>query len=268
MNIEKMPKLPPVKIGYIIDSSLPIIPLVMDVEHAGCAAVHSHPRGQLIYASRGVMRVFCENESWIVPPYQAVWVPPNIKHDVFFPGKVTLRNLFIDQSVTDNLPQKCKVLKINELLHQLIIKASNIGENYQKNSSEYRLMMVVIDELIEALPTELGLPTGTDQRLLKVINILLKNPQDNRGLDNLGKLAGASSRTLSRLFIKETGLSFGTWRKRLRLQEAIKLLDKGQSVSEVAFQLGYKSSSAFIEMFRHALGESPINYLKKNTSRN
>ncbi len=262
MNIEKLPKLPPVEIGYIVDSSLPIIPLVMDVEFSGCAAVHSHPRGQLIYASRGVMRIFCENESWIVPPYQAVWVPPNIKHNVFFPEKVTLRNLFIDQSLTDNLPQKCTVLKISELLHQLILKVSIIEDNYQKDSSIYRLMMVVIDELTEALPTELGLPTGTDQRLLKVMNILLKNIQDNRNLESLGKLAGASSRTLSRLFIKETGLSFGTWRRRLRLQEAIKLLDKGHSVTEVAFELGYKSPSAFIEMFRHALGESPMNFLK------
>jgi len=65
-------------------------------------------------------------------------------------------------------------------------------------------------------------------------------------LDELAKIAGASSLTLSRLFVRETGLTFGVWRKRLLLQEAIDRLGKGQNVTRVAFDLGYQSFSAFI----------------------
>jgi len=73
---------------------------------------------------------------------------------------------------------------------------------------------------------------------------------------------GASGRTLARLFVSETGLTFGSWRKRLLLQEAINRLDRGAPVTAVAFELGYQSLSAFIEMFRKELGVSPRQYAR------
>lgn len=86
MDIEKLPRLPPVETGFRIDPALPVIPLAMEVSNAGCAAAHAHPRGQLIYADKGVMRVICRRDIWVVPPSQAVWVPPGIEHEVYFPG--------------------------------------------------------------------------------------------------------------------------------------------------------------------------------------
>ncbi|MGA7826924.1 MAG: helix-turn-helix domain-containing protein, partial [Geobacteraceae bacterium] len=65
-----------------------------------------------------------------------------------------------------------------------------------------------------------------------------------------------------RLFVRETGLTFGAWRKRLVLQEAIERLGTGQNITRVAFDLGYQSLSAFIAMFRQALGASPGQYLR------
>lgn len=262
MNIEKLTKLPPVVIGYRIDPALPIIPFAMQVSQAGCAAPHAHPRGQLMFASSGVMRVICRRDVWIVPPSQAVWIPPEIEHEVYFPGEVSLRNLFIDPSASVGLPKVCTVFKVSSLLRELILKAVMVGDNYSSESSGYRLMTVILDELRQAEPTELHLPMGHDERLLRVMEALLKNPGDLRELDELAKIAGASSRTLSRLFVRETGLTFGVWRKRLLLQEAIDRLGKGQNVTRVASDLGYQSLSAFIEMFRQSLGASPGQYLR------
>ena len=266
MNIEKLTKLPPIEIGYRIDPALPVIPLAMQVNQAGCAAPHAHPRGQLIFASSGVMRVICGRDVWIVPPSQAVWVPPEIEHEVYFPGEVSLRNLFIDPSASAGLPEVCTVFKVSSLLRELILKAVLVGDNYSPESPGYRLMMVILDELRQAEPTALHLPMGHDERLLRVMEALLKNPGDHRELDELAMIAGASSRTLSRLFVRETGLTFGAWRKRLLLQEAIDRLGKGQNVTRVAFDLGYQSLSAFIEMFRQSLGASPGQYLRLNVN--
>ena len=264
MNIDKLPKLPPIEIGFRIDPALPVIPFAMQVSQAGCAAPHAHPRGQLIFARSGVMRVVCGGDIWVVPPSQAVWVPPGIEHEVYFPGEVSLCNLFIDPFVSAGLPQGCVVFKVSSLLRELILKAVLVGDNYSSGSPGYRLMMVILDELHLAEPTELHLPMGHDERLLRVMEILLKNPGDKRELDELALIAGASSRTLSRLFVRETGMTFGVWRKRLVLQEAIDRLGKGQNVTCVAFDLGYQSLSAFIEMFRQSLGASPRQYLRLN----
>lgn len=264
MNVDKLPKLPPIEAGYRIDPALPVIPFAMEVQRAGCAAPHAHPRGQLIFAGSGIMKVVCGRDVWVVPPSQAVWVPPGIEHEVYFPGHVFLCNLFIDQSACTGLPDICTIIKVSPLLRELIVKAVQVGDCYLPGSPGYRLMKVILDELRQAEPTELHLPMGNDQRLLRVMETLLKNPGDKRELDELATVAGASSRTLARLFVRETGLTFGAWRKRLLLQEAIDRLGKGQNITRVAFDLGYQSLSAFIVMFRQSLGVSPGQYVRLN----
>jgi len=270
-----MTKLPPVELGFRVDARLPVIPLAMQVSprrmqarQVACAAPHAHPRGQLIHASSGVMRVVCGRDIWVVPPSQAVWVPPNQEHEVFFPGEVALRNLFIDPSASAGLPPLCTVLKVSPLLRELILKSVEVGESYLPDSTGWRLMQVLLDELRQAEATPLHLPMGRDERLLRVIEALLHDPGDTRDLTAWGRLAGASGRTLARLFASETGLTFGVWRKRLQLQEAIKQLDQGQPVTRVAFDLGYQSLSAFIEMFRRALGVPPGRYARRGVPRN
>lgn len=264
MNVENLSKLSPVTIGYRINPDLPVIPFAMDVSNAGCAAGHAHPRGQLIYASRGVMRVICRKDIWVVPPSQAVWIPPNVDHEVYFPGDVSLRNLFVDPSVTSGLPNQCTVIRVSSLLRELILKAVIIGENYKPGSADFRLMTVLLDELSLAEASPLHLPVGRDERLVRVIKALLECPEDKKNLHDWAHYAGASERTLARLFVKETGLTFGEWRKRLILQESIDRLTKGHTVTQVAFDLGYQSISAFIEMFRQSFGYSPGKYILKH----
>jgi AraC-like DNA-binding protein len=242
---------------------LPIIPLSMRVNRAGCAAPHAHPRGQLIFASSGVMRVICGRDIWVVPPSQAVWMPPGIEHEVYFPGDVSLCNLFVDPSVTAGLPEHCTVIKVSPLLRELILRAVQVGDNYASGSPGFRIMTVILDELRQAEETLLHLPMGRDERLLRVMEALLNDPGDKRELDDLAEIAGASSRTLSRLFVRETGLTFGAWRKRLMLQEAVDRLGKGENVTKVAFDLGYQSLSAFVGMFRRSLGISPGQYSRR-----
>lgn len=270
MTLAKLTRLAPVELGFRLDADLPVIPLAMEVSphrlqarQVGGAAVHAHPRGQLIYASSGVMRVICGRDIWVVPPSQAVWVPPDQEHEVYFPGDVALRNLFIDPTATAGLPLRCAVLKVSPLLRELILRAVLIGEGYRPGDEGWRLMHVLLDELRRAEETPLHLPMARDPRAMRVIEALLDNPEDNRSLDDWGTLAGASGRTLARLFTAETGLTFGAWRKRLLLQEAVKRLDQGQQVTRIAFDLGYQSLSAFIEMFRRELGASPRQYARR-----
>ena len=273
MTIAKLTRLAPVALGFRLDPTLPVLPLAievspqkMGVREVGCAAVHSHPRGQLIYASSGVMRVICGRDIWVVPPSQAVWVPPLQEHEVYFPGDVALRSLFIDPSAIAGLPVQCTVLKVTPLLRELILRAVQVGERYLPESPGWRLMQVLLDELRLAEATPLHLPMARDERVMRVIGALLEQPGDTRDLDDWGSMAGASGRTLARLFVKETGLTFGAWRKRLLLQEAVNRLDQGQQITRIALDLGYQSLSAFTEMFRRELGASPRQYARSGTA--
>lgn len=65
------------------------------------------------------------------------------------------------------------------------------------------------------------------------------------------------AKTIQRMFVKETGLTFGQWRQQLRLLRALELLASGEKVIDVALALGYESPSAFASMFRKHFGQTP-----------
>ncbi|WP_024850975.1 AraC family transcriptional regulator [Hydrogenovibrio kuenenii] len=267
MNIEKVTSEsqaiePPSPASYYLDENRPVLARAVEMQKARQTRFHNHPRAQLIYAINGVVRVLTDEGTWLVPPSQAVWIPSGVMHETLAVNKVSVRNLFIDPTATADLPKNVCVFNVSTLLRELILKAVSIGNEYQPDSSEYRIMQVILDTLKEAQPTILHLPMGKDPKLNKVIGELLQTPDNSLTLEEWASYVGASSRTLARLFNKETGMNFGQWRNQLRLIEAIDRLGQGQSVTNVAIDLGYNSPSAFIAMFRKKLGKSPAAYFR------
>src|ERR1700760_3627757 len=107
MNVLKLTKLPAVREGFRIDPELPVLCFAADIKTGARPAPHRHPRGQLIYAERGIMNVITAAGRWIVPPSLGIWVPPDVKHQVTFTGPVSLRNVFIDPSVVNGFFDQC-----------------------------------------------------------------------------------------------------------------------------------------------------------------
>lgn len=262
MNLENLTALLPTESGYLLDPGQPVLARALEISGAHRVTKHQHPRAQLMYAIRGVLRVLSLDGTWIVPPSQAVWLPSNVEHEIIITDSASIRTLFIDPSATTSLPQGCCVFNVQPLLRELILKAVEIGDDYPSDGSEYRMMQVIIDLLHELKPAPLHLPMGQDRRLRGIMDELFANPADTRGLDEWAAMSGASARTLARLFIKETGMNFSDWRKQLRLLEAIERLGQGQTVTQVALDLGYQSASAFITMFRRTLGTPPGTYFR------
>ena len=249
--------------GNLDDPSRPIAPLAIDYAGASLRPWHHHRRGQLLYADSGVMQVGTAAGTWVVAPEQAVWVPPGVEHQVGHRTGVAMRTLYVDPGVAGSLPGDCCVLAMPALLRQLILRAMEIGLDYAPDSAEARIMAVILDELRALKPEPLHLPHPRDARLEKITAALLADPADSRALADWAKQAGASERTLARLFVKETGMTFGAWRERLRLTTAVARLAEGEPVTAVAYDLGYQSPSAFIAMFRRTMGDTPGRYLKK-----
>ncbi len=223
---------------------------------------HRHAWGQLVYAVEGTVAVETAAGSWLVPPQRAVWVPPRIDHAVTATaGAAAFRSLYIDSETKTGLPDAPCVLEVEPLLRELIRAASDIPPDYPADGPEARLMAVVLDRLAAARPAPLHLPLPRDPRLDRVCAALIRDPADSRGLDAFAAEAGASARTLARLFQAELGLSFRVWRTRRRLLAAIERIAEGASVTAVAFALGYESPSAFVAMFRRETGTTPGRYM-------
>ena len=240
----------------------PVMVRAFPLEPGSEVQPHDHAWGQLAYASEGILVISTSQGSWTVPPARAVWLPPRMKHAINVPGRVAFRSVYIDRPQADTMGSGCRVLSVTDLLRQLIRRASDVPLEYDTEGPDGRLMQVMLDE-ITALQEEepLHLPMPFDSRLKRIAGLLIDNPADKQTLAGLAKKAGSSERTIARLFVAETGLSFGDWRRRLRLIQSVERLVEGEAVTTVALDMGYDSPSAFIAMFRRTLGSSPTAFL-------
>jgi len=223
---------------------------------------HHHDRAQLLYAHAGIMTVNTDVGRWTVPPQQAVWIPAGISHDVQMPCPVAMRSLYIRSDIAMKLSNECKVVEVTPLLRELIARL--VSNQHTDLEQLERLMAVLVDEVNLLRTPPLHLPAPRDHRLCRITAELINNAADERDLETWSQSVGASSRTLARLFKKETGLGFREWRQQLRLLKAIELLAMGNDVTSIALTLGYQSPSAFISMFRRVLGTTPGRYVSKS----
>lgn len=266
MNIENLPTLTPKDFGSWVDPARPILSTDYSAEGPHRIHGHAHPRAQILYPIRGVYRATTPQGSWILPAGQALWIPPYIFHEIYAKDSADSLLMFIDEAYTDGLPSDCVVIEVSPLLRELFYKAVSMGNEYAGDCRQNRVVRVLLDEINDMHAAQLYLPLAQDKRVRHVMDLLIDDPADNRPLETIAAAAGTSMRNLTRLFKKETGMSFRDWRKQLLLVETVERLGSGQALKQVALDLGYHSASAFIAMFRQSLGVTPGQYLKGVTS--
>jgi AraC-like DNA-binding protein len=244
----------------ISEDRLDIRSLAMDCPSGYRTDLHAHPWHQLIYASRGVMTADTQTGSWVVPARRAVWMPATVPHRVLMHGLVSMRTLYIRDGISDSLPKECCVLNVSDLLRELILRTIEIGMLDRDESTHKHLTDLILDQLETIHTIPLKLPMPTDKRAVSVAEILREQPDSTHTLDQLAHEVGASKRTIERMFLEQTEMTFGRWRQQLRLLTALRLLAAGHSVTSVALEIGYDSPSAFIAAFKTTMGTTPGQY--------
>jgi len=208
------------------------------------------------------MTVQTQQGTWVVPPQRAVWIPARIPHTIAMSGAVSMRTLYLKPRLVRTLPRTCCVVNVSPLLRELILHACTFKVLRRRTRIQAHLLDLLLDQM-EAVPSvALQLPSPVDSRALRVSETLLRDPSDVRPLGELCRSAGASKRTVERLFQEETKLTFGKWRQQLRLMHSLQMLAAGEKISYAALESGYSTPSAYIAMFRKILGTTPGRYFK------
>ncbi len=218
---------------------------------------HSHPWGQLSFAAEGVLLVRTAVGSHVAPPQRAVWVPPGMAHTVATSSRAEMRSLYISEAQSVFRPARCVVLSVTPLARELILAAAALPPDYDEEGPAGRLVAVLLDQLAGLPQAGFSLPWPSDERLAAVCRALTDRPDDARLARDWAAEAGMTERTLGRRFLAETGMTFGAWRRRIRLLAALSLLEAGRSVTATGLECGYESTSAFIAAFREAFGITP-----------
>ncbi|KAF1027638.1 MAG: HTH-type transcriptional regulator NimR [Burkholderia plantarii] len=220
-------------------------------------APHAHHYGQLLFTTRGVLVLDVEGKRWIAPPLRAVWIPPRIVHAIRASDDVQLSSLYLGSVLGAPLPAQLCAMTVSPLLRELATRITPLPECDDAHDPLARLFA---DELHLQVQTPLSLPMPSDRRLVKLCERLQREPHCEQPLDVLAGDVALSPRHLARLFRGETGMSVAAWRQQLRLSMSLVLLATGTSVTQAAYQVGYRSPTTYAATFKRAFGVAPSQY--------
>ena len=223
---------------------------------------HSHRTDQLIYAIRGVMEVFVGQTSWLIPPNFAVWIPARVEHRIHMRGAVSMRTLYMRAGRSES--RGCAVLQVSPMLRELILETVRIGRLKYRKPLHRALRDLIVDAVKNSAPGGISVTMPADVRAIQVARALTGQTAPNQSVAEICAGAGASVRTIERIFLRELGVSIETWRRQVRLMTAIGRLVEGVPVKQIAHDLGYRHPTPFIEMFRRTLGVTPGAWLAEN----
>lgn len=219
--------------------------------------------GRILYVPGGLALAASPRKAWVLPQGHAIWMPPGVGCELDTRRAPTLRTLRVARGTAAQLPDKPFAIAVSPLLRAALLRYLILEGAAPTTAPRRRLMAVIMDEVEAAEPAPWFLPLPRERRLGRITRALVRDPADTRGLEAFARLAGTSPRSLARLFVAHTGLTFGVWRQRLRLLTAMTLLEARTPVAAVARQTGFASPSAFIAAFKRATGLPPGRYFRQ-----
>lgn len=214
---------------------------------------HTHPTHQLAWARSGVVTIGVGDTTWVLPPSRALFVPAGVPHTTAGAPAADMHSLYLRPTHCPPLWSAPTVLAASPMFAALV---GHLGGKLG-DDARGRAEAVLFDVLTPAPVASAELTWPRDDRARRVADALAADPADTRDAATWAQAVGTSERTLSRLFVDETGVGFGRWRTRLRVRTALELLAAGTPVAVAGRHVGYRTASAFIAAFRRELGVTP-----------
>ncbi|MDR0227435.1 MAG: helix-turn-helix transcriptional regulator [Burkholderiaceae bacterium] len=227
---------------------------------------HAHRKSQLMVTNAGLITLETDAGVCVVPPRSAAWIQGGTLHRVSCSGAASGYIVFVEAEAARALPGPCHALAVSPFLRALLDRVLDLPHDYEVDGHEGRLMRVLLDEIGAAQPEGLHLPLPRDRRLRRMTTALCADPRLQARLADWAQQIGMSERSMTRLFLAETGLTVNQWRRQLHVLTALQQLSEGLRIQSVADALGYESAPAFVTMFRKAVGTSPRRFLAQRSA--
>lgn len=220
---------------------------------------HEHPSwAEFVVLLSGSVVIETTSLNYLANESQCIWIPPRTNHTFYTLEATVNRTIFVHESLFKNDERfySCQILTSSPLLKELIKTVDDWQLDF-KAEKDQRIAQVIWDVIQRADPAIMGITMPRSSRLQKLANAFLENIEEAISIDKWSKEFGMSSKTLSRVFFRETGMTIGQWEQRARMDHAYRLLRNGESVTDTALACGYHSISSFITTFKKMFGTTP-----------
>ena len=215
------------------------------------------PWGRLLFAVAGIAEFDIAGKRYLSPPAYALWIPPDVEHASRTNLDIEYVVVHVARDRCEGLPTEPCTLALTNVIKAIVTDLTARGIGHPRTEMDLRMAQVVIDQLIGAKRYSSYLPSTDDSLLSPIVRMIEADPGDRRSLKQWAGSVGSTERTLSRRWQACLFMSYNEWRQRLRLVKAVTLLERGIPVKVIAHELGYRNTSAFIEMYRRRFGVSP-----------
>ena len=210
----------------------------------------------------GLAMASTSHGNWVVPCRRALWIPAGVQHELRMEGVVELQSLYFDTSTFPDMPDRCRVVAISSLMRSLMAEAVALPIKYDRDERSAAIMKLIGYEVGRLRELPLSLPLPTNKALARRFLKFAISPKANAKIDDWASSLHLTRRTFTRLFRRETGLSFVEWRQQACILAALPKLTAGVSVIQTAADLGYDNPASFSTLFKRTLSVAPREYIQ------
>ncbi|MGO1851921.1 MAG: AraC family transcriptional regulator [Microbacteriaceae bacterium] len=215
----------------------------------------------LLWQARGRSELVVAGEPTHLIAGHALWIPANATHEFTVKENSVLLPLLFSVDQTATTLRKATVIRVDRDLRTLLLAYLQWQISIIRPTDNLGRQILALIEDDPVIVTSLPMPTS--EPAATVAETLRFNPGDDRTGEELAASVHASYSTIERAFRKETGITFGQWRIRNRMEAAAMLLQRHSSIPAVANRVGYLNASAFGRVFKGHFGMTPSEYQER-----
>ena len=231
-----------------------------------------HQKGRLLYADGGIIHVFTATRHWYLPGRFYMWIPAHTAYHLeSSSSRIHLYSFYFKEP--QELQQVLSTPNIflsNDLMREMFLFAQDWsgGINKRNDYTKYcllRAMLALIPEMnapIDTFPIQHPYPKS--EKLRHIARYLNMNIDQSFTIEEVATQFGMSSRSLSRLFKEDMGISYIRFLRAIRISKALELMSENKySILEIAIRIGYNELSSFSNIFTRVTGIRPSVYMSK-----
>ena len=227
---------------------------------------HFHECYELVYYIRGTGVSTIGEQAFSYSDHTYCIIPPGTLHSEYTETETDLMYIgFQYDNSLGELPiamiTDSEKLSIFHSMNGILQEMSNREANYTLMLTLHLNMLIV--ETLRIIRVKLAEENDIPLQMGYVKNYIKDNYNKNFKPEELATTIGYSYHYFRHLFKEQYGITLKQYVIELRIKHAKELLQEtSQSISQIAGECGFSSTSRFISMFKQHVGESPLAFRK------
>jgi AraC-like DNA-binding protein len=188
-----------------------------------------------------------------------------------FPGSVFERD-YVAPYLTDEAMAQALLSPLVSWQRDILKALTEIAGLYEVKDTGYELeilskLALMWLTLLKNTPQNGCAPSRKNETARAVLTYIEGHYGEALTLLDVARAVSFSQAECCRIFKKVTGQTIFSYLQSYRLTKGTELLQAGFPVSQIAYEVGFCSTSYFIEVFKRQFGMTPLQYRKKNEGR-